>query len=152
MKIVTTTKGFEVKVDDEDFEKVSKFKWHLHNRGYAQNRHGPGLMHRFIMNAKREDEVDHINGDRLDNQKQNLRCCSHQSNMFNSSKHKNGTTSKFKGVYLQKGRRNYGAAIKVNYRTVYLGSFNNETDATKAYDKSAEHNFGKFAKLNFPNV
>lgn len=77
-----------VKLDKEDYEKINSYLWHLDKNGYAQS--SIGKMHRFIMNAKKGDSiVDHINGDKLDNRKENLRFVTFSQNAQNRVKKEN---------------------------------------------------------------
>lgn len=80
-------------IDDDDFDKVSKYKWHYVRFGYACANpawKGPSLrMHRIIMDAKEGQVVDHVNGDRLDNRKANLRFCTQSQNLMNRRKRDN---------------------------------------------------------------
>ena len=91
-------------------------------------------------------EIDHINGNGLDYRKCNLRVCTHQQNLQNQRIQKG--VSKFKGVCWHKASQKWMAKIKHNYKTIYLGVFNNEIDAAKSYNKKAKELFGEFARLN----
>jgi hypothetical protein len=95
-------------------------------------------------------QTDHINGNGLDNRRCNLRPVTSQQNRANQRKTRG--TSQFKGVYLRRRERNWEAAIKVNRRRIYLGTFSSEVEAARAYDAAARHHFGEFAALNFPRV
>lgn len=145
-------KGLFVLVDDDIFDKFKKWNWNL-GEGYAQHRlskkEGFKLvkMHRLIMNAPKGVEVDHIDGNRLNNQKQNLRFASHGQNNQNRPKmHKSTNTSKYKGVGWMKSHQLWRARIK-HY---HLGLFKTETEAAKAYDIKAKELFREFSHLNFP--
>lgn len=118
------------------------------NDGYAFNaKHG--RMHRFLMSAPEGVMVDHRNGDKLDNRRENLRLCSNSQNQAN----RRVTTgkSKFKGVVWQRRKIGNGfwkAQITVNKKVMYLGAFKTDLDAAKAYNEAALLNFGDFAHLN----
>lgn len=96
MKIIKLSgvygKGLSVTVDDEDFKRLNRWKWHLKSSGYAcrtithNNKKKALLMHRDIMGAETGQELDHINRERLDNRKENLRFCTHAENMRNRGK------------------------------------------------------------------
>lgn len=136
-------------IDTEDLPLVGGVKWHFVKRyayGYVLGKNR--LMHRLILGLTDKNIfVDHINGNGLDNRKCNLRKCSHLENMRNMRKR--GGTSKYKGVFWDKNKNKWKANISINYRTIHLGSFDNELDAAHAYDKSAISIFGEFARVNF---
>lgn len=117
-------------------------------------------MGRFILKLKHGDGrcVDHINGNPLDNRRVNLRICSQRENRINRPKpiFKN-PSSRFKGVWLDKRKnlkRRWMAGLKLNNKRIWIGRFETEIEAAKAYDKNAKRFFRKFAHLNFggPNV
>lgn len=158
-KSIPLTQGKFALVDNEDFEKVNKYKWCFQTRGYAY-RHAPAefysrgcvlYMHRIIMNAPDGIEVDHINGDKLDNRRENLRFANRSQNSRNTPKRKNGTSG-FKGVTFVKRLSKWKAQIEIDNRGKYLGVFLDKEDAARAYDEVAKMYFGEFAKLNFPDV
>lgn len=147
--------GATVLVDDEDFVELSKFKWHLLKVGYAARRElgkkiDPRLyitMHRAILNPEIGKQVDHINGNKLDNRRENLRICSKAENMRNTNKRRNNTSG-FKGV-VQSRKGRWVAHITKDYKMIHLGTFTNPKEAAVAYDNKARDIFGEFAKLNF---
>ena len=94
-------------------------------------------------------EVDHINGDALDNRRANLRACLHSENGRNLQKWKSPTSSRYKGV-CKRPAGNWQAYISFQRKQKYLGLFESEADAAKAYDVAAKQIFGKFARLNLP--
>lgn len=103
------------------------------------------------MDAREGLEVDHINRDRLDNQRQNLRVVTRQQNAQWRQGLPN-STSRFKGVGLYKRRNIWRAYIKTNGKIIHLGYFDSEEDAARAYDTSAKRLFGDFAYTNFGEV
>lgn len=143
-------------VDDEDYEHLNQFKWHLNEFGYARtgtykfNKHnGAILMHRFILNAPKNMDVDHINHNTLDNRKINLRLCTRSQNLHNSKKRKNVYfSSKYKGVNWQEDIGRWRARIQIEKKPIHLGTFDNEIEAAIAYNNAARKYFGKFAKVN----
>jgi len=158
MKRIPLTQNKFAIVDDDMFEYLNQWKWYARKGGntfYAVRNVGKYLnqkkihMHRQIMNAQEGQEIDHINHNALDNRRTNLRTCTRAQNQHNRKINRN-STSKFKGVYWNKVRRKWQARVSLNGKRPYLGSFNNELDAAKAYDKKAKELFGEFANLNFP--
>jgi len=160
MKFIVLTKGYVAIVDDDDFERLSQYKWSasVHPRSktvYAQ-RHEAGRviqMHRSVLDAPQSQHVDHYNHCGIDNRKENLRLCTITQNARNRSTDINwaGKTSKYKGVGFMQSRD--GAAkwlsrIKVNRKSKHLGWFMTELEAVRAYNEAAKHYFGEFACLN----
>lgn len=145
-KLIPLTKGKFAKVDNEDFDRLKDINWQFTKQGYAVN-DKLGLMHRYIMNAPDNLDVDHIYHDKLDNRKSQLRLAKHSQNMSNS-KHRKGT-SKYKGVHWDNTKNKWVAGIMLNYKRIYIGYFTDEEEAAKAYDKKALELFGEFAYLNF---
>lgn len=163
MKYIQLTQNQQALVDDEDFERLSKYKWHFNKKNYARtNIYDKDLkketsigMHQMIMNTPKGMVTDHINGNGLDNRKENLRICTQANNLANKSKQSNGFTSIYKGVRMRTDRpgnwRKWTAAVKKGITRIHAGSFYTEIEAAKAYDEVAKKIHGEFAKLNFPN-
>jgi hypothetical protein len=141
-------KGKSILVDNEDYEMLIQHSWYLRRDGYvACGLDGKTvLIHRLIMAAKKGRKVDHINHDKLDNQKANLRLCTHSENMMNQRKFKG--ISKFKGVSFNKRQSSWFANITKNKKPFFLGYFDTEEEAAIAYNKKAKELFGEFAYLN----
>jgi len=137
-------------VDEIDFEKLNQFRWSFHSAGYATRNRARILMHREIMNAPRGMVVDHIDGNRLNNQRSNLRVCSHKENCRNQKKQIIKRSSRFKGVSLYRNGK-WRVAIKLNQVDIHIGYFESEESAALAYNKKALDLFGEFAKLNVVN-
>ena len=150
MKRIKLTQGKFALVDDEDFAKLSKYKWHSlkgTNTFYAAR--GFRLrMHRFILNAKEGQEIDHRDGNGLNNQKSNLRFCTHSQNNMNQRKLKKNLSSKYKGVSWHKNKKKWAVSIYIDGKNKYLGDFKDETDAAEAYNEAAMKYYGEFANLN----
>lgn len=140
-------------IDDEDFEKASKYKWY-NSIGYARSVKWDSKnkkmiftqMHNLIMNPSKNMQVDHINRDRLDNRRENLRIVTRQQNQWNKKKTKG--TSIYKGVNWHKQTQKWTSQIK---RRV-IGDFQNERHAAMAYDIFAKELYGEFAYLNFQTI
>lgn len=125
------------KIDLEDIEKIKKYKWSCTKGGrgikyYAQtiSQNRCLKLHRYLLDYCGELDIDHIDGDTLNNRKSNLRIVSHQENMQNQ-KIRSGNKTGYTGVYFNNINKVYVAQIKVNYRMIYLGSFKNIEDAIK---------------------
>ncbi len=110
-------------------------------------------LHRYVLarmlgrELTNKDRVDHINGNGLDNRRENIRLCKHQQNMWNQPSRRN-TSSKYKGVTYFKRDGNWQAKIAPNGKTLQLGYFKTEVEAADAYNQKATELFGEFAKLN----
>jgi hypothetical protein len=149
-------------VDPDDFYWLSRHKWSASGVGRtfyavrtARGRNGrrgkTHSMHREIARTPKGLECDHINGNGLDNRKANLRSATRQQNIWNNSKRRTAWLSKYKGVSRSSSGRLWRATIIANGKSTHLGSYKDEDEAAKAYDKAARENFGQYAKLNFPN-
>lgn len=145
-------------IDDEDFSLISLYKWHYHKHsdkygGYAATSVNKIriYMHKLILNVGKEHTVDHINHNKLDNRKINLRKCSQSENNKNKPKIKRNTSSKFKGVYFDKYSNSWKAQISINNHTTHIGRFKNEIEAAKAYNEACKKHYGEFANLNIIN-
>lgn len=106
-------------------------------------------MHREIMNAPAGILVDHRNNNGLDNRIENLRLATHAQNMHNRGKFLLNSTSQFVGVHLDKRAFNWKVQIRHKGKTIFLGRFDSEIEAAKAYDAAAKKYHGEFARLNF---
>lgn len=159
MKRIPLTKGESAVVDDEDFDRFSRYRWCLHGDGYAArgyNREGKvrivKLHHEILGIPELGREVDHINGDKLDNRKCNLRFVTHQQNIFNTKKRIAASPgvkpSKYKGVVWRNDRNKWRSSITIDGEKVYLGLFLSEQEAARAYNLAASRLFGEFARLN----
>ena len=159
-KMIPLTLGKFAIVDDEDYEKVNRWKWSAKKIGHTYyavrgfRKEGKQIqiyMHRFIMGAASNQEVDHRNRFGLRNEKGNLRICTRSQNNQNRKKiitNNYGGTSKYKGVDWDKRRSKWRAQIRHNYKTFFLGRFDDEIEAARKYDEKALDIFGEFARLN----
>ena len=154
-KRIKLTFGKYAIVDADDYGWLGQYNWCTVKKSqtwyaYTFTIDGKRLsMHRLVTNAPKRMLVDHINHNGLDNRKPNLRLCTHQQNQRNKRPQRGGS-SKYKGVSWCKSRMKFRAMIWNNGKSIYLGSFESEIDAAKAYDKKAKELFGEFAYLNFP--
>lgn len=153
MREIVLTHGKVALVDDEDLPRVESFAWYArHKRGvwYAISTEA-GRMHRLILDAPDGVAVDHVNGDGLDNRKENLRLCTHAENMRNARKRCKGS-SKYKGVYYQEQGHNlsrpWRAQITIDRELILLGAYSSEGEAAEAYNAAAIQYFGQFCCLN----
>jgi hypothetical protein len=156
MKIPLTQGKFAL-VDAEDYEYLNKYKWCAVTRKRKDGKRQcfyavthPGIrMHRLIMKTPRELEVDHKDGDGLNNQKHNLRNCTRLQNVLNQMTQQTNKTSKYRGV-LWNAERRWRVQIQYKSKVYYLGYFDCEEEAARCWDKKAKELFGEFARLNFP--
>ena len=156
MASIPLANGQSVLVDDADYEMLSHWKWSVAGRGYPirgqykQGKTRTVYMHRQLLLPDPGVEIDHINGDILDNRRENLRPASRQQNSSNQIPRVR--SSRYKGVsrWLDTGR--WQAHIKSDYETTRIGYFKDEVDAALAYDVAALRLFGEFARPNFLQI
>lgn len=146
-KAINLSAGGHAIVSDEDFGRVCLYKWSKNGCGYVQAWIGgrPVLMHRYLLGAQPGQEVDHINRDKLDNRRDNLRFSNRQANMLNKAVQ---SRSGYKGVD-RTSKNRWRARIKCDGKTVYLGVYQTAEAAARAYDTAAKSIFGPLASLNF---
>ena len=161
MKEIQLTQGKVAIVDDEDFERISQYKWYATCEKrrkkqvfYAQRMssiNGKRIsikLHRFIMNNPADFQIDHKNGNGLDNRKSNLRLATAYQNHQNIIYLK-PSASGFRGVYPIKNGKRFEAKISAYGKNYFLGCFNAPEEAARAYDRKAKELHGEFAVLNF---
>ncbi len=149
-------KGY-AKISPEDESLISTYKWHLSASGYAITDIGTKpnrkviLMHRLILGIKGRAQTDHINHDKLDNRRSNIRVANASQNASNTPGLVNKRKSRYKGVYQK--RAGWAVHITKNKKTIHLGQFNIDEEelAARAYDSAALYLFGEFAAPNFPD-
>ncbi len=149
MKLVQLYKGNPAVVDDADFELVNQYRWYTSMAGYATRvSNGKRIwMHRLINDTPRGYITDHINGNKLDNRRENLRTVTSTQNLYNNSAIKK--TSKYKGVSWNTWAKAWKVTICSEGIRQFLGYFKIEEDAAKKYDQAVKQLFGQYAKLNF---
>jgi len=163
---------YETIIDDEDYEKIVEAikykngkpgKWYAHKTCagsgyYAFAGDHRKSMHRVIMDPPKGMDIDHINGNTLDNRKENLRICTRSQNSQNR-KLRSDSASGYKGVYKHKARNlkkpfeAYIGDSETSYpstKHINLGCYTTAEEAARARDKKAKELHGEFAYLNFP--
>lgn len=155
MKIIELTQGKFCVVDNDDYDELMKNSWCIGNDGYAcrgiRLENGKSRLvrlHRQILGLKLKDgkQVDHINKNKLDNQKENLRICTSSQNQHNRPINQNNTSG-YKGVTWHKGSGKWHAQIMINKKNKYLGSFDSPETAYEVYCESAKLLHKEFASI-----
>ncbi len=153
-KLITLSKGYSTIVDDEDYERLSEFKWycivsrgrHTTVVGYNKYSKKSQIMSRLIMDCPKDRVVDHINHDTMDNRRSNLRICTRTQNGQNRNKQK--ALSQYKGLSWNKILKKWLVRIQVNNERLYLGLFMTELGAACVYNIAARKYHGEYARLN----
>ena len=154
MKTIQLTQGYEAIVDDEDYEELSKWKWHANGKyphvyakrsSYVDGKQIIECMHRVILNTPKDMDVDHQNHNTLDNRKENIRNVPTVTNVRNTKISKRNKSG-YVGVSLIKKTNKWRAEIQVNGKGIYLGCFekmddaiNKRNDALKNYGFHENH-------------
>jgi hypothetical protein len=150
MKKIELAKGYFAFLDDDDYEKLSKYCWYLGGNGHgglyvARKTQGTTIyMHREILGSP-DSLIDHINRNGLDNRKSNLRLCTRSQNLYNRCKTVKNKCG-YKGV--RKIYKGWQANIWLNGKQIYLGHYSTAKDAAIAYNEAAKKYHGEFALLN----
>jgi len=158
---IPLTQGKFAIVDPEDYDRLSKYKWHTNKGGrtfYAMRwvpskkpkRYIALYMHRQVLNFPDAEYIDHRNNEGFDNRKANIRPATRAQNNYNRQKYSNNSYSKYKGVGFKRKGKKWSAQIGLGNKMIFLGYFKNEIDAAKAYDRAAKKYYKEFASLNFP--
>lgn len=156
MKTIPLNKGLVALVDDEDFESLSQFHWYARNDAYTTYvvRKTPLLngkqellrMHRVLLKARKNELVDHRDGNGLNNQKANLRIATKAQNNQNS-KVRARNRQKLKGVNFHKQHKRFQSQIQVDKRKIHIGYFKTAEEAHAAYCAAAKKLHGEFARF-----
>lgn len=140
-------------VDDDDYPIVSKYNWSLHSRGYVERRTKKGFikLHRFIAEIHHwnvgENVIDHINRNKKDNRKSNLRICTFQQNTFNRIQRFNGATSRYKGVS-KRENGHWRMRVFIDGKSYCDKTYRTEIEAAAAYNRAVIKAHGEYALLN----
>lgn len=140
-------------VDDDDYLKVKDYNWVMAKEGYVFfGKYNSGkrtriLLHRLIMRTPKGYFTDHRNHNRLDNRKENLRVCTAAQNSFNRLK--SSKILGYKGIYFNKDKQKWRADIHAYGKRIFLGLFESDIIAAKAYDIAAKKYHKEFAQTNF---
>ncbi|QDX93603.1 hypothetical protein EEL30_15635 [Brevibacillus laterosporus] len=153
---IPLTKGEVAIVDDLDYELLSRYKWHYVSSGYAgRSIHHRDtiarsfvLMHRKIVGAPVGKVVDHINGNKLDNRRSNLRIVDQTKNQANRQQLNRNNKSGFRGVSWSKAAGKWESSVMFLGKKIYLGIYESPVDAAVAYNTKASELFGDCAQLN----
>ena len=162
IKVIKQSKKYgdlEIILDEEGIELYRKNTWHIVKHGKTfylrtnlkvKGKYYCKAFHRELLQLNNQKEVvDHINGNGLDNRKENLRICLQSENIKNQVRIKTKPwQSKYKGVFWNKKNKNWRSMIGVNGKRINIGSFTSEHAAAVAYNIEAKRQFGKFANLN----
>lgn len=146
---VIISNGHKIYVNTSILHKLHQYLWYVNTQGYAvtndiNDNKVPVLLHRHIM-CFPDACIDHKNLNKLDNRFSNLRCATRQQNNVNRPPKKG---YKYKGVSLNKNKKNFRARISFHGKEIYIGSYKSEKDAAKAYNEVARVLYGEFAYMN----
>lgn len=148
-QVLAANTGFGITVSACDLDRVRLHVWRTGKKGrsktlYAYNEDGE-FLHRFILEAPAEMDVDHKNGNGLDCRRENLRLCTASQNGCNRGPQKNNACG-LKGVAFYKRTGRWRATIKFEKKCWHLGYFDSPTEAHEVYKAAALRHHGEFAK------
>ena len=137
-----------IKMDDDVYNDLRDSRFVI-ERGYVcfYKNSKRYRLHRYIMNPKGGEVVDHINRDTLDNRRENLRVCSKSQNRENSILYISNKSG-YRGVYWNKRSGGWVATIRHNNKRYWIGTYKDKKDAALAYNNAAMKYHGSFASLN----
>ena len=146
-KALILARGEIAMVDASDWVLANKYKWYKKKDGYVARteKQKTVLLHRFIMNTPQGKITDHINGNKLDNRRENLRICGYSENAMNRKPY---SGRPYKGVYWFKDNNKWGVKLKLKGKSLFFGLHENEKDAARVYNIKARELFGQYALLN----
>lgn len=152
MKSIRLTQNKITLVDNEDFKELNEFSWYYHQGRACRKPHkvkgkrkGFIWMHREIMKPSIDMTVDHLNGDALDNRKQNLRVCTKSQNQWNAKIRKDSSTG-VKGVTFHKIKKKFIARIQVKGERIIIGNFNTLEEARDSIIKARQSYHGEYSR------
>lgn len=154
MKRIKLTQNKFALVDDEDYKRLDQYSWYCvkvrerHQYAYTTIKGKAIHMASMIMKPSNKYQVIHLDKNGLNNQKYNLKIASITQRNRSRVKQESESSSRYKGVSYDKSTGKWRSRILINYKTIYLGRYNNELEAAQAYDKAALKYFGEFAQLN----
>jgi hypothetical protein len=135
-------------VDDSDFEELIQYKWCAHRKGkkvYAVRANGLSSMHAHLMGPRRAARIDHIDGDGLNNQRNNLRWATVAQNSMNRTCNRNSRTG-YKGVVWCASKRRFRVVLKTAGKQISGGYYSQVEQAVEAHVALARLHHGEFAK------
>lgn len=154
MKKINLNDGCKTLVDDKDYENLTKYSWICDRhrycfRSYKVNGKTKHIyLHRWLLEPNKNQQVDHINNNGLDNRRDNIRVCTPRQNNYNMSIRKDNKSG-YKGVYYSQVKNKWVAQIMPdNGKRKHLGVFDDAENAAYVYDQFAQHLYGNFAKTN----
>lgn len=148
--------GASTMLDDTDYDRAKDFRWHKTTNGYVagfvmeQGVRRRVYLHRWLLEAQPGQIVDHIDGNKLNNRRSNLRLVTRSQNQANR-RHNRNSRSRYKGVTWHKRRGMWMARIQVRGRRITIGYFVDPLQAAYEYDAFARTFFGEYARVNFPH-
>lgn len=154
-RLIPLSKGQFAIVDEADFEWLNQWSWYLGTKGYAGRDQGRNKsekrryirMHTLITCPPPGMVTDHLNGNKLDNRRSNLRICTQAKNTRNSKPHSD-SKSGFRGVSWHGLTDKWQARVSINGKEKYLGLYDTREEAALAYNQAAKIHYGEFARLN----